>query len=452
MCLSSFNSIKKINFHKINVGGRNMPKINVIKPSYYDTFQCIGGTCRQSCCSNWNITLSKEEFKKTKKALKSDMIKEIFSDAFVPTSGNSLQKTNTYKMKLKENGDCPFLDEQRLCWIYKDCGPEIMSKTCRIFPRFNMLYDRTRLDCSLTLGCEEVVRLLLEEKEGFLLQTEEKDISFEELSDYENMPSLLFVKKPILKEYYTIRGLVLGILQNREYDMGERMILLGIALQKVHNMEKEEKLEEIPQYINNFLQNMNKIQNKNVYQQFFENIQGHSRLRALNTLTKYYSIWNLNQLRKDIRTNILTRIDADMKFQASQQQKKEDQEVIFDKVKYHFDGEKYAEAEEYFKNWTNKNPHVLENIIVSLAWQKKIPFAYGKDIWKNYCAFAVMYSIFRFNLAMFITKDTTEEEIIDCIVTTARSILHNDENTKKLEDELEDNESNTLAHMAMLVL
>ena len=57
-----------------------MPKINVIKPSYYDTFQCIGGTCRQSCCSNWNITLSKEEFKKTKKALKSDMIKEIFSN------------------------------------------------------------------------------------------------------------------------------------------------------------------------------------------------------------------------------------------------------------------------------------------------------------------------------------------------------------------------------------
>ena len=69
-----------------------MPKINVIKPSYYDTFQCIGGTCRQSCCSNWNITLSKEEFKKTKKALKSDMIKEIFSDAFVPTSEIAYKK------------------------------------------------------------------------------------------------------------------------------------------------------------------------------------------------------------------------------------------------------------------------------------------------------------------------------------------------------------------------
>ena len=429
-----------------------MPKINVIKPSFYDSFQCVGGVCRQSCCSSWNITLSKEEFKKTKKALQSDTVKEIFSNAFLPMSGNSLQKTNTYKMRLKENGDCPFLDEQRLCWIYRDCGPQIMSRTCRIFPRFNIMYDKKRLDCALTIGCEEVVRLLLEEKEGFLLQTEEKEISFEELNEYESISPLTFIKKPLLKEYYTVRGLLLGVLQNREYDMGERMILLGIALQKIDAMDKENKIEEVAKYIDHFLRSMNAPENKKIYQQFFEKIQRDVRLRALNTLTKYYSVWNLNYLKKDIKKKIFDRIDVDMRFFASQQQKTEDDKIILDRMKYHFDGEKYAQAEEYFLNWQKENAHVLENIIVALAWQKKLPFAYGKDIWKNYCAFALMYSIFRFNLAMFITEDTTHEDMIDCIVTTARSILHNDENTKKLEDELEDTQSNTLAHMAMLVL
>ena len=40
------------------------------------------------------------------------------------------------------------------------------------------------------------------------------------------------MKRPILYYYNDIKKLLFGVLQNREYNFGERMVVLGIAMKK----------------------------------------------------------------------------------------------------------------------------------------------------------------------------------------------------------------------------
>ncbi len=65
---------------------------------------------------------------------------------------------------------------------------------------------------------------------------------------------------------------------------------------------------------------------------------------------------------------------------------------------------------------------------------------------------AVTYSVFLFTLTCCLKKDSTKEDFIYYVVQIARTMFHNEERTKEMEKHLNETESNTLAHMAMLVL
>ena len=413
-----------------------MKKVQVIKPSFYDKFHCIGGECKNTCCKDWAIPLRKDEFKKIKRSIVSEELKSIFANAFEPMEGESLQKTNRYMMKLNENRNCPFWGEDGLCMIQKECGYEVLSKTCKVFPREGFLYCEERQELSLSLGCEAVVKLLLEEKEGFLLEVSEGEVNSQLVR---GMVKPFYVNhRKGLRYFYDVKSLVIGILQNRSFTMGQRMALLGIALEKLHHMEMEKRAEDMPQYVQWFLNEISKEDSQ--YHTFFEKNKSNPHIKVVNTLQKYHRFTQDVEIR-----NQLEKIDAKVEssFIVGAQH-------IETKVTY--DPEKYEKAVKAFEAYCQKNPHVLENLIVCSAWHLQIPFGYKKNIWENYCIFALLYSIFYFALSICITEDSTEEEVIKYVVLVARDTLHSHKSLNDFEEDLINNESSSLAHMIKLVL
>jgi len=141
--------------------------LNIIEPNYFKEFHCIGGECRNNCCHDWGILVDKKEYINTKNAKKSKELQEICDHAF-----KRLKKSdnpNIYaEMRLKENGNCQFLDSDGLCMLQKECGYNILSTTCKQFPRVHFQYMAST-ESYLSTGCEEVVRLLIKLKDGIEL-------------------------------------------------------------------------------------------------------------------------------------------------------------------------------------------------------------------------------------------------------------------------------------------
>ena len=89
-------------------------------PDYYDDFSCIGGACPDTCCAGWQIVIDENSLEQYKS------VEGPF--------GNRLKNEIDWKEKvfLQYQGDCCFLNEDKLCDIYAEIGKDKLCKTCRV--------------------------------------------------------------------------------------------------------------------------------------------------------------------------------------------------------------------------------------------------------------------------------------------------------------------------------
>lgn len=408
----------------------------VLQPSFYDKFECIGSACKFNCCSNiWEINFTEEEFRNIKRRIKTEEFRKIFQDAFIKEKGQD------YYIKFDENGNCKFLDECGLCSMYKEVGSENMSLTCKVFPRVCSYYI-DRYECFLSVGCEEVLRLLLEEKDGLMLDVVKRKVTEPEGKVKWKVIVGKQFKDSITYFWNDYRILMLGVLQNREYSFGERMVVLGLAMKKVDEMEKRGEFVKIAKYVENFVIDFNDIKSKDIYSKAFEKVNKDGSIRALNTINCYFIEENKNLVEFD--NKITNRIDLKRNLGMGN--------MRFAKTNVQYNMKKYQEARKDFEEFIKDKEWWIENIIIEGFLTARMPFFIKGGIWKNYCAMVLIYSTILFVWNCCIRKDSTKEDFIYCTSVIARELFHNREYIKKLEQHLDVTESNTLAHMAMLVL
>ena len=177
-------------------------------PHYYKNFQCTAERCEDTCCAGWQIVIDERTLKKYKN------VKGPFGNRLY----NSIEwKEGTFH---QYEGRCAFLDENNLCDIYSELGPEMFCKTCRNYPRHIEEFPNVR-EISLSLSCMEAGRLILgcEEPVRFLTkETAKEETESEEFDDF------------LYDKLLTVRECAIRILQNRGENMGLRMALaLGLA-------------------------------------------------------------------------------------------------------------------------------------------------------------------------------------------------------------------------------
>ncbi len=120
--------------------------------SCFASFRCIAGACPDTCCAGWEVDLDEDTLHRYHQ-LPSALGNEI-------RSANCQEDDYTF-FRLK-NGQCPFLNKEKLCRLILALGEDSLSVTCREHPRFWEEYGNTRETC-LSISCPEAARLLLEE-------------------------------------------------------------------------------------------------------------------------------------------------------------------------------------------------------------------------------------------------------------------------------------------------
>ncbi|MDN0089256.1 flagellin lysine-N-methylase [Yersinia nurmii] len=133
-----------------------MKELQVIQPDYVANFSCVGSACRDHCCKRWSITLDKDTYRKYAKSQNADIRRIAVTNIIV----SKKSQENWASIKLNEEQNCPYLDEERLCNVHKRLGGRALSVTCATYPRMEHIYKKQKLN-TLTISCPEAARQVL---------------------------------------------------------------------------------------------------------------------------------------------------------------------------------------------------------------------------------------------------------------------------------------------------
>lgn len=408
--------------------------MKVVKFAYYDEFRCIGAECKDSCCKNWGISLTKREYLNYKKMDCTPELKSIIDTAFIRLR---IDDSRYAAMKLKENGDCPFLGEDCLCKIQKEMGADALTFVCNIFPRRIYKVGNEAYIYAGDLTCSHVVEILMNHSEGLALVEEEYK------GDNPAIEKDLFSGKIIYSHwegyayFWVIRNAQLDILQNRNFTIPERMLILGFFSQKADEYIKDNKGEKISGLANMLLDNevCKKIADSLKAPQSEES----SAAKSVDILSKMkYAAKNgsfsnqkiaehFEQIAKsiDLRTEITENNDLNS----------------------FFDRKKYSESLSVYREIENNRPYIIENLLVNLAFTDDPQ----QGIWANFFALAIFYNTLKLCIPAFLKENWNGRDLALAITYAAKIVLNTHLADKGALVDFINNDSFDLPHAAFLI-
>lgn len=224
-------------------------------PHYYKKFHCTASECEDTCCAGWEIMIDKKSL-------------ETYKNAEGPF-GNRLHNSINWKEGSfsQYHHRCALLNEENLCDLYTEMGPDSLCKTCRTYPRHIEEFDGVR-EYSLCMSCMEAARIVLGTTEPvrFLSKEDERE---EQEDAYEDFDFFLYTKLTDARER------LLEILQDRTIKSPVRM-KLGLAL--THDLQRrirDGKLYEVDGILERFQkENRVEILNRNLERKLGKKSEG----------------------------------------------------------------------------------------------------------------------------------------------------------------------------------
>lgn len=235
---------------------------NNIKVNYYDRFKCIAKDCPLTCCQEWRIGVDDATLEKWQGVHLRTEHQQVEKQQGQSLCAYVQTEEAGHRIILNEEKKCPFLNANQLCNVVTELGEEYLSETCTIFPRqVNVFSNRT--EYSLDTGCPVVVDLLNDSKQGMGFIEEGTS------------------QKEIL---YSIRKMILTCMQNDDYTLTERMMIIFYTLLEL--LEQDEITET----------SLKEIMSSSRIQPLVQTIRG-MKFNALDTF------WENNELFLDVVHN-----------------------------------------------------------------------------------------------------------------------------------------------------
>lgn len=195
---------------------------NFLIPDYLTSFTCKMGSCRTPCCVGWPVRISLEDyFKLTSRECSEELRRRLDTGIKVslhPTPEEYAEITPRY------DGDCSMRLPDGRCILHAELGEDALAHVCRLYPRGIRL--EPGYECSLANSCEAVLELLFEKADPISFC--HRELSFGKLPAHKRNYTFSLMEKEI-----EIRLWLIAHIQNRTLSLPERLMSLGLSLQKL---------------------------------------------------------------------------------------------------------------------------------------------------------------------------------------------------------------------------
>lgn len=156
------------------------------RPEYYVNFQCIAGSCPDSCCAEWDVLVDGET------AARYEAMEGPLGDAIRENLKTDEDGQAYFAIRDRR---CPMWREDGLCRIQAELNHDALCETCRRFPRLRHDYGEF-VEEGLALSCPVAAELILRGDHTFV----ETEVPGGEEGDYgaQDMACLLGTRDVML--------------------------------------------------------------------------------------------------------------------------------------------------------------------------------------------------------------------------------------------------------------
>lgn len=380
-------------------------KMNVLMPDYYTKYHCLADKCKFTCCQQWNISLTRNDYNQLRNLRTTKEMANTLKTG-IKRNRPCVSDKNYAHIQLDENKYCPLFTEERLCGLQQKCGYDFLPDTCKEFPTHEFSTP-TGVQHSCYSGCEVVVNLLIQNPDPIRFITQEDELFSIYVGNYTNV----LKEHPIFNYYDDIQKICIGILQNRNYTFQNRMVLLGLALKDLDALEKEFDVDLMQQW----------IQTKSLYLR-----DDTSMLNALNQIhvepwkALSSSIYHCRLLLNGYQhySEVFTKSFENLHILLENQ----DEQFTFDTEVFN---NKKKMLLEHFPTFEN----MLENIMVNMFFTLHYPTIHFA-IWNNYKLFCFYYNLIYFICIGYMDGDYKMNDLIYVFTICSRMTLHSSEATQ----------------------
>lgn len=408
-----------------------LPIHSALIPNFYTNFHCLAQNCRDSCCVDWRITFDKKDYLRLRRLDAPEELKARLEQGVRRQRKGEHDGSFYGKFDLDSNsGRCPFLDPDGLCAIQRACGHDALPRVCTTYPR-RVGYTPAAKEFTLSPSCEGVLQQLWDLPDG---------VEFVEdaLSKADRRVMHISPGENLTLYFEPIRALCMDMLQNRALPLSQRMLLLGMALQRLQN---EDWSEFDPDAWTG---------------QTAAFLSSASMPAAVRGNRDMYLLQNLKVLgaiaarEKGWPAELYEFLEAKRQITVSPQEG--GVSVQTGNYTIHYSRKAYEDALAQFQAAFADKAYFFENLMVASALYLDFPSLDSKEsLWKSYVSLCNLYSFYRFVSVLGCKNEATKERLFHMIVMASRATLHNRNRFNGFQKELFQHNSSTLAHMAILL-
>lgn len=403
-----------------------IPVEHDLRPGYYDRFRCLMGDCVYNCCqASWQISFNKRDYLALKRVKGSPELNASLKSTLRRVKGEAQSEQNYGEfVAVGGKGHCPLQREDGLCSLQMEKGAEALPEVCRTFPRGEAPMLSGFWERSLSPACEGVLELLWELPGGVEFVS---DLLPEKQRG--TVTATLAFLRPRFQE---IRSRCIDLLQNRSCPLPQRILLLCTTLQELAEGKTEVEswlartgaLAESPR----IAETLRLPEEGKTLPLFLS-----ANLKLLSTVSNEEAMFGpvLDEVLKGL--GVTPQEGSTMASLPL--------------------GPYLAARARFAENFQGRE-YFMENLMVSLFFHIGLPdLNSGKKLWESCVRFCNLYSFYRFLAVMSCREGAAGDkaELFRMLVYASRKLLHSPQQQTTMKDELFENESATLAHMAILL-
>lgn len=406
--------------------------MQTLKFNYYDEFACTGTQCKDICCKKWLIFLTKREYLDYKKMDCSPELRSVMDSAFKRTkSGND----NEYaKVVFKEDGTCPLLGEDKLCMLQKEKGESALTFVCSTFPRNTVKVGPDAISFTLTPTCYHVVELLMKHPEGLVLMEGEYDGKNNYINRNLYSGGLVPKNSKTYPYIWAIKTAQLDILQNRDFTIAQRLLILGYYTKKVC-----EYLESSPEKIEQLGAMMldRELCGKIADSLKTPQTDIEAEAKSIDIIYKM-SVALINNRADRHTTELLAAVTSSVKLTIGE-----------GGSHVRWNTEAYKANRELFRKIEEERPYIIENLLATLAFSR---FSNdGEELWADYFSLVVLYNFMKTGMAAYLPENYTDEDLAMAITNTVKILLNANLAKRVTMQDFAKNNANSLPYIAFLI-